>query len=272
MQYSFYQKPGSKFSKEQCDEIQDKQNRDFKSVWMDLDDSIPLVCLCGNHDVGNIPTHESINKFRTAFGDEYLAFWSNGCYNIVLNNVLFNDPSEAFDIFEEQLEWLEDRLKYARRHRTKQIFVFAHHPWFLYNDDEEDKDLLGIIPFPEEWDAPSDNTGFREKYFNIERKYRDIVLKLFEEYGVKACFSGHFHQNVISKTSFGMDMIITAPLTIVFEASGKPKQEEENCMGVRVVKVEEKSFTHEFVPLKQAPVELSIQKDEPPKTTKIKVQ
>jgi hypothetical protein len=32
--------------------IMDQQNRDWKKVWAQLDPSIALVCLCGNHDVG----------------------------------------------------------------------------------------------------------------------------------------------------------------------------------------------------------------------------
>ena len=55
--------------------------------------------------------------------------------------------------------------------------------------------------------------------------------------GVNAAFSGHFHQNVVSKADFGMDMIITAPLSIVLESSGKPKQEEVNGRGIRIVEV-----------------------------------
>ena len=251
MEYSFYQKQDSEFTKEQCDKIQDKQNKDFQSVWSELDDSIALVCICGNHDVGNRPTPESIERFRSAFGDEYLAFWSNGCYNIILNNVIFTDPSGAIEMFYEQLDWLENRLKYANDHKADQIFVFCHHPWFLYNDDEEDEDLTGMIPFPSEWSDEPATGGFPEKYFGMQRKYRDIALGLFKKYGVKASFSGHFHQNVISKSSWGMDMIITAPLSVLFESSGKPKQNEENKMGVRVVNVTKDSFTHTFVPLKE---------------------
>jgi len=247
MEFSFYAKPGSQFTKEQCDKIQDQQNNDFKRVWSQLDPVIPIVCVCGNHDIGNTPTKSSIDKFRSAFGDEYLAFWTNGTYNIVLNNVLFSDPTGAPDMFQEQLDWLRHRLQYATSHGATHIFVFAHHPWFLYNENEVASDLNGLCPFPLEWGPPPPNLkGFPDNYFHIPKEYRDIALDLFREYNVDACFSGHFHQNVVSKSSWGMDMIITAPLSITFESTGKPKQNEDNGRGVRVVNVSRSAFTHHF--------------------------
>ena len=134
MEYTFEQKRGysSKFkSKEECDEVQDQQNKDFQRVWRDLRPDVALVCLCGNHDIGNRPTPSSIQRYKDAFGDEFLAFWLNGTYNIVLNNVLFVDPSGAKEIFQKQLAWLEERLRYSHEHDAKMVFVFGHHPWFL---------------------------------------------------------------------------------------------------------------------------------------------
>lgn len=255
MEYTFHTKPGSKFTKSECDEIQDQQNRDFKEVWSAVHDDIALVCLCGNHDVGNRPTKASIRRFRDAFGDEYLAFWKNGTYNVVLNSVLFSDPSGAPDLFQEQLEWLEDRLRYARDHDAANIFVFGHHPWFLYREDETSEELKGFSPFPQEWGMASKN-GIPDSYFHVQKEYRDMALSLFRKYGVSAAFSGHFHQNQISKTSWGMDMIITAPLSMVLESTGKPRpkngdKEEKNARGVRIVDVEVERngrgrFSHRF--------------------------
>lgn len=192
--------------------------------------------------LGNRPTPNSIEKFRDAFGDEYLAFWCNGTYNIVLNNVLFTNPDGAEQIFLEQLDWLEERLEYANRHHATQIFVFAHHPWFLYDDEEDIKDFVpgAGSSFPKEWDDGSgkfDGAIFPDEYFSVPKKYRKLALDLFKEYHVSACFSGHFHQNLISKASFGMDMIITGPLSMVFNSSGKPEQPEGNSRGFRVVEV-----------------------------------
>ena len=59
--------------------------------WQD----IPLVCLCGNHDVGNRPNAVTIEEYKREFGDDYLAFWAGGCRCIVVNTSLYNDPSDA---------------------------------------------------------------------------------------------------------------------------------------------------------------------------------
>lgn len=111
---------------------------------------------------------------------------------------------------------------------------------FQYDENESPEVLSGSSPFPSEWQDPSQpnpSAGFPDAYFSIPKKHRMLALDLFKKYGVNAVFSGHFHQNVISKSSWGMDHIITAPLSVVFESSGKPKQSEANGRGIRVVDV-----------------------------------
>lgn len=56
----------------------DQQVVDFKKVFEELDPSIPLVCVCGNHDVGDTPTQQSVKKYRSNFGDDYFTFWTGG--------------------------------------------------------------------------------------------------------------------------------------------------------------------------------------------------
>ena len=166
------------------------------------------------------------------------------------------------ELYEEQTQWLEERLRYANQMDAVNIFVYAHHPWFLYDEDEEPMDLsFGGSPFPKEWDDGSgkfDGVVFPDSYFSIPKKYRKIALDLFRKYKVNASFSGHFHQNLVSKTSFGMDMIVTGPLSMVFDSTGKPPQSEANGLGFRIVKVSvntdkktrklgDGKFTHKFV-------------------------
>lgn len=236
------------------------QFSDFKDTFDKLHPDIAIVCLCGNHDIGNRPTPTSIEKFRNAFGDEYLAFWANGTYNIILNNVLFTNPDGAEEMFIEQLDWLEERLEYANSQQAAQIYVFSHHPWFLYDDEEDHESFVpgAGSSFPQEWNDGSgkfDGAIFPDEYFTVPKQYRKIAMDLFKEYHVAACFSGHFHQNLISKSSFGMDMIITGPLSMVFDSSGKPCQPEGNGRGVRVIEVSVDTknrglgngkFTHHF--------------------------
>ena len=54
------------------------QFEDFKMVFQELDPEIPLVCVCGNHDVGNQPTVDTITKYRSNYGDDYYSFWVGG--------------------------------------------------------------------------------------------------------------------------------------------------------------------------------------------------
>jgi len=251
MEFSFYQnKPKSPFSMDMCHEIQDKQNKDFQDAWGKLDDRVALVCLCGNHDVGNRPTRSSIQQFNRAFGDDYLSFWCNGTFNVVVNTNTFSNPDGAPELLDQQLEWLERELKHAKECGADQIFAFGHHPWFLYDEDEVKDDLVGLSPFPKEWGPPpSPDAGFPDHYFHIKRENRQLALNLFREYGVTASFCGHFHQNLVSKTKWGMHHIVTAPLSIYFESTGKPLQKEENGVGFRLIRVRQGHFEHEFVKL-----------------------
>ena len=60
----------------------EQQVKDFKRVWSGLNPAIALVCLCGNHDVGNRPTKASIEHWTSSFGDDFLSFWANGTFNV----------------------------------------------------------------------------------------------------------------------------------------------------------------------------------------------
>lgn len=229
--------------------IFDQQIKDWKEVWARLDEDIALVCLCGNHDVGNRPTAESIQKWTSAFGSDYLAFWINGTYNIGMNNCIFNDPSGAMHLYEEQLAWLEERLEYASARKASQIFVYSHYPWFITHEDEEDATMSSASTPPTGWGA--EGSKFPDYYFNIPVEYRKVVLNLFRKYNVKACFSGHFHQNVVNKTSWGMDMIITGPLSMMLHSTSQAIANEQQTIGMRVVDVDKDSFQHEFIPLEK---------------------
>lgn len=54
------------------------QFADFKMAFQQLDPEIPLVCVCGNHDIGDQPTVETIARYRSNYGDDYYSFWVGG--------------------------------------------------------------------------------------------------------------------------------------------------------------------------------------------------
>jgi hypothetical protein len=246
MDHTFFAGKGGDFNtKDECDKIQHQQRKDFQEVWSGLHEDIALVCICGNHDIGNRPTKVSIDSFKSYFGDDYLAFWNpaGDSYNIVMNTNLFSDPSGAPDLYETQLEWLEERLKYARSKEAKSIFVFGHHPWFLYDEGEDAEGMTGYTPFL--------TFQIRDSYFHISKERRSIAMKLFKEHKVTAAFAGHFHQNLVAKSSFGMEMIITSSLSCLLESTGRPKDfDEPQTRGIRVVTVPgDGTFQHQFVSL-----------------------
>jgi serine/threonine-protein phosphatase CPPED1 len=240
------------WTKEECDHIQEQQNNDMKRIWSNLHPEIALICLCGNHDVGNRPTPTSIAKYQSSFGDDYLAFWANGTYNIVLNSALFSDPTDAKPLYTTQLQWLERQLIYATKYAAGNIFVFSHHPWFLYSEDEDSEDLTGRSYF----EPGKTDQYISDSYFPIPKQYRRQVMDLFRRHNVSASFSGHFHQNVVSQSSFGMEMIITGGLSMVLDSTGNPNvRNEVQTQGFRIVTVEHDlsggsnrgTFHHHFV-------------------------
>ena len=67
---------------------------------------IILVCVCGNHDVGNRPTKDTIANYQSTFGDDYFSFWHSGVQFIVLNSQLYEDCSLTKDLALAQDNWL----------------------------------------------------------------------------------------------------------------------------------------------------------------------
>ena len=151
-------------------EIREKQEEDLKKVYSKLSPDIPMICVCGNHDVGNSPTKESIEKYRSSFGDDYFRFYKNGCAFIVLNSQFYEDASNVPDLYTDHESWLENVLLEARFHGVKHILVFQHIPWFVASPEED------------------------KFYFNISTQLRLSKLRQFHEAGVKKIFCGHYHR------------------------------------------------------------------------------
>jgi serine/threonine-protein phosphatase CPPED1 len=267
----------SHFSHEECLQIQSQQFADFRQLWNQLNSSIPLLCLCGNHDVGNVPTAASIQRYTQEFGDDYYAFWaptgesgsgtgsggSGGTYCICLNTNLYSDPSLSQGLYERQHQWLEDCLKYARACDAHQIFLFGHHPWFLLHEDETDDDLVGKNFVPNasktgvsEGQQQQEREFVPDSYFHIPLCRRRGVMSLCQEYRVTACFAGHYHQNLLAQSSWGMPMIITAAIcNFNLQSTAKDLTVPEHSVlqaGVRIVTVDDttpEGFHHRYCPI-----------------------
>ncbi|WP_145169002.1 metallophosphoesterase [Rubripirellula lacrimiformis] len=201
--------------------------RDFSKV----DADIPLVCVCGNHDLGNRPTPESIASYQSHFGDDYFSFWVGGVCNIVMNSSVLKDPSGAPGVYADQQAWLQQQLVAAKDAQAKHILVFQHHPLFLTQEDEPDE------------------------YFNIPLERRTPLLAQLKQAGVRAVFAGHYHRNAYG-TAGAMEMITTGPV-------GRPLGKDPS--GLRIVVVNEAGIQHQYWGLDDVPAKVDLSTTSNPK-------
>ncbi|GFY48752.1 hypothetical protein TNIN_295511 [Trichonephila inaurata madagascariensis] len=195
------------------------QEKDFIEVFKELKKDIPLVCVCGNHDIGDTPTPAAIQGYRDKFGDDYFSFFCNGVMFIVLNSQYYKDPSLVKDIAQEQDKWLDEQLKEAKSGKYKHVIVFQHIPWFLKSPDE------GI------------------DYFNIIPELRLKMLQKFYDANIKAIFCGHYHRNA---GGFYKDLEV-----VVTSAIGCQLGDDKS--GFRIVKLGEEKIEHEYIAFEDAP-------------------
>jgi predicted phosphodiesterase len=133
---------------------------------------IPCHCAAGNHDVGNQPTAESLQRYRTTVGKNYYSVEHKGYIFVIANTQLWKAPlpgeSEKHDV------WFKGVLAAAKK-KGRPVVVVVHYPLFLKTPDEE------------------------ENYYNIPTAKRMELLKLCEENGVVAFLAGHTHKLVVNE-------------------------------------------------------------------------
>jgi predicted phosphodiesterase len=76
-------------------------------------------------------------------------------------------------------------------------------------------------------------------YFNVPVKTRRILLALFERYGVRTVFAGHYHQNAYGRVG-NLEVITTG-------AVGRPLG--DSVSGFGVVDVYDDGLEYRFLPL-----------------------
>ncbi|XP_030068680.1 serine/threonine-protein phosphatase CPPED1 isoform X2 [Microcaecilia unicolor] len=199
--------PGEKWRKE--------QEQDLKNILKKVDQGIPLVFVSGNHDIGNTPTPETIEAYCRSWGDDYFSFWVGGVLFLVLNSQLYFDSSKCPELKEAHDKWLSEQLAIAEQKRCKHAIIFQHIPLFLKNVKED------------------------HDYFNIEGSLRQELLARFHKAGIKAVFSGHYHQNA-GGTHNGLDMVVSSAIGC---------QLGEDTHGLRVVIVTADKIIHKYYSL-----------------------
>jgi UDP-2,3-diacylglucosamine pyrophosphatase LpxH len=136
----------------------------------------------------------------------------------VLNSSVIGSSAHVPDEASAQEKWLRAELEKAKD-SNRRIVVFQHIPWFLNSPDEPDQ------------------------YFNIPGAVRAKYLRLFEQYGVKDLFAGHYHRNAVSETA-NFRMVVTGPL-------GMPLGPDDS--GFRIVKVTKEGLEQAYYTLGRIP-------------------
>ena len=191
-----------------------------------LDRSIPLYNVAGNHDVRNEPTPESLAAYRQKFGPDYYSFRHGDFLGLVLDSSLIQHPAGAPEEAAKQEAWLRAELEKSKLEGTRRIAVFQHIPFFLETVDEPDQ------------------------YFNLPHSARVKFLPLLEAYGVRYVFAGHYHRNAYAEIP-SLHIITTGPVS-------KPLGVDPS--GIRVVTVRESAIDSQYYGLGNIPyrVDLSV--------------
>jgi predicted phosphodiesterase len=197
---------------------------EFKSIFSKIDPAIPLICVPGNHDLGNTPDAAALASYRKHFGDDYFGFWTGGVRCLVINSTLYSDPSKALQEQEAQEAWFGRQLAEAKGQSPRHLLVFQHHSWFLKGADDKDG------------------------YFTIPQARRKPALALMKEAGVRAAFAGHYHGNAGGKDG-DLEMITTGPV-------GKPLRKDPS--GLRIVEVYPSSIRHAYHALDAVPASVDL--------------
>jgi len=199
---------------------------EYKRILHELDPSIPIYSVAGNHDVGNIPTPATLEGYRAAIGHDYYTFSAGGIFGIVLDSNLIRSPEGAPEAAKQQEQWLEKTLASAKSIPQQQIVVFQHIPYFVHARDEANG------------------------YFNIPQPARKKYLDLLEKAGVRYVFAGHTH-----KSAIGTD----GPLTeIITGAVGMPLG--QSLSGFRIVTVIGKTLNPTWFCFGAIPNQVDLQK------------
>ncbi len=195
------------------------QIAEYLRVSAQLDKSIKLYNVAGNHDVGNEPTPESLAAYRHKFGTDYYTFRFPGFIGFVLDSSLIQHPDKAPEEAARQEQWLRGELEKAAAEGIRWRVVFQHIPLFLQDPAEP------------------------AQYFNIPMEARQKYIALFQKFGIAAVFAGHYHRNASGQAG-SLRMITNGPV-------GMPI--DEPASGLRIVKVSAASIEDQFFTLGNIP-------------------
>lgn len=199
----------------------------YKSMIAQIDSSVKVYMIPGNHDIGKV-SRASIGNYKKNYGETHFSFRYGDCAFIGIDsNIIKEEDKEREEV---QFKWLEQELQKTKDARFK--FVFTHCSVFLKRMDEP------------------------VNYSNFSLPMREKYVRLFQKYGVNAIFAGHLHNNAYGKVG-NMEMITIGPIGKVLGTG---------YQGMNLVKVYPDRFISEFIALNQFPKEV-VMSDPATKTT-----
>ena len=199
----------------------------YKSMIAQIDSSVKVYMIPGNHDIGKV-SRASIDNYKKNYGEPHFSFRYGDCAFIGIDsNIIKEEDKEREEV---QFKWLEQELQKTKDARFK--FVFTHCSVFLKRMDEP------------------------VNYSNFSLPMREKYVRLFQKYGVNAIFAGHLHNNAYGKVG-DMEMITIGPVGKVLGTG---------YQGMNLVKVYPDRFISEFIALNQLPKEV-VMSDPAAKTT-----
>lgn len=149
----------------------------FREIYRQLHPDIPLLCVCGNHDVGEKPTGGALQQYGSSFGDDYYSFWVSGVRFTVANAQYWKDASDVLnerDVFENWInETFRDEEVLARGEARPRTLMFQHVPFFIDDVNEESTDKS------EYFHIRKDRTCFRWEIFTF--LYNFVIHLLYIE-------------------------------------------------------------------------------------------
>lgn len=200
------------------------QVRDFRRIFSKLDSDIPLVCVCGNHDIGDVPTLEAIEEYKQQFGTEdYFYFVVEQVLFIVINSQVYENREHVQEYAAKHDQWLESMLDKCKLY--KHAIILEHIPWFLEEPNEEDQ------------------------YFNVNRDIRLEWLRKFSQAGVRKIFCGHYHRNGGGWFDDKLELVVTSAIGA---------QLGDDKSGARLVKVTEQNIEHKYYSTEELPTKVEL--------------
>ena len=199
----------------------------YKSMIAQIDSSVKVYMIPGNHDIGKV-SRSSIDNYKKNYGETHFSFRYGDCAFIGIDSNIIKEADKERE--EVQFKWLEQELQKTKDARFK--FVFTHCSVFLKRMDEP------------------------VNYSNFSLPMREKYVRLFQKYGVNAIFAGHLHNNAYGKVG-NMEMITIGPVGKVLGTG---------YQGMNLVKVYPDRFISEFIALNQFPKEV-VMSDPAAKTT-----